>query len=235
MEIEIWSDVVCPWCFIGKRRLESALERFEHRDAVHVHWRAFELDPTAPARREGDYVTRLAEKYGTDRPQAQQMVDTMTETAAREGLDFRFDLAEPGNTFDAHRLLHLAGERGCQDAVKERLLLATFTQGEPIGDRDTLVRLAAEAGLDAQEARDVLVAGTYADQVRAEEALAQQFGASGVPFFVVDRRYGVAGAQPAGVLLEVLDKAWADSHPAPLITVGAGPTAPGCEGESCAV
>ena len=152
---------------------------------------------------------RLAEKYGTDLAAAQQMIDTMTAQAAAEGLDFRFDRAVRANTFDAHQVIHLAGLRGVQDAVKERLLRAYFTEGEAVGDRDTLVRLAAEAGLDAEEVRAVLDERRYASDVRSDEAEAAAIGIRGVPFFVVDRKYGVSGAQPADVLLQVLQQAWA--------------------------
>jgi predicted DsbA family dithiol-disulfide isomerase len=228
MRIDIWSDVVCPWCYIGKRRLETALADFPGE--VEVHWHAFELDPSAPVTAEGSYEERLAAKYGRSLADAAEMTASMTATAATEGLEFRFDRARPGNTFDAHRLLHLAGERGVQDALKERLLRATFTEGEPIADRKTLVRLAAEVGLDADEARRVLADGTYAAEVRADEAQAAQLRITGVPFFVVDQRYGVSGAQPAEVLRQALDRAWSES--APLQVVGGGP---GCEGDACAV
>jgi len=231
MRIDIWSDVVCPWCYVGKRRLEAALASFPARDRVEVHWHAFELDPGAPAHREGSYDEHLASKYGRSLEQAAEMTASMAATAAADGLDFRFDRAQPGNTFDAHRLLHLAGLRGVQDAVKERLFRATFTDGEPIGDRETLVRLGAEAGLDADEARAVLASDAYAAEVRADEQQAAQLGISGVPFFVVDGRYGVSGAQPADVLRQVLDRAWNES--APLEVVGTG--GPGCEGDACAV
>jgi predicted DsbA family dithiol-disulfide isomerase len=230
MRIDIWSDVVCPWCYVGKRRLEAALAAFPARDSVEVQWHAFELDPGAPATREGSYEERLAEKYGRSLAEAAQMTASMTETAAAEGLDFRFDRARPGNTFDAHRLLHLAGLRGVQEDVKERLFRATFTEGEPISDPATLVRLVAEAGLDADEARAVLASDAYADEVRADEQQAAQLRISGVPFFVFDGKYGVSGAQPAEVLRQVLDRAWAES--APLEVVGSGP---GCEGDACAV
>ena len=233
MRVEIWSDVVCPWCYVGKRRFEQALASFPHRDEVEVVWRSFELDPQAPAERVGDYAEMLATKYGVPVERGQEMIDTMTAAAAQDGLDFRFDRARVGNTFDAHRLLHLAAQRGVQDAVKERLMLATFTQGEPIGDADTLVRLVGEAGLDADEARAVLSDGRYTDEVRADERDAQRFGITGVPFFVVDRTYGVSGAQPAEVLRSVLDKAWTDSRPVQLVPTGG--SAPGCDGDSCAV
>ena len=230
MRIDIWSDVVCPWCWIGKRRLESALAAFSGRHEVEVHWRAFELDPAAPASREGRYEERLAAKYGCSVREAEQMTANMTAVGAAQGVEFRFDRARPGSTFDAHRLLHLAGERGVQDAVKERLFRATFTEGEPISDRDALVRLGAEAGLDADEARRVLASDAYADEVRADEQQAAQLRITGVPFFVVDGKYGVSGAQPADVLRQVLERAWAES--APLQVVGGGA---GCEGDACAV
>jgi predicted DsbA family dithiol-disulfide isomerase len=228
MRIDIWSDVVCPWCYIGKRRLEAALDGFQGE--VDVHWHAFELDPSAPTSAPGSYEERLAAKYGRSLADAAEMTASMTATAAADGLDFRFDTAKPGNTFDAHRLLHLAGERGVQDAVKERLFRATFSEGEAISDPATLVRLGVEAGLDADEARQVLADGTYGDEVRADEAQAAQLRISGVPFFVVDQRYGVSGAQPAEVLRQVLDRAWNES--APLQVAGGGP---GCEGDACAV
>ncbi len=233
MKIEIWSDVVCPWCYVGKRRLEQALAAFPHRDEVEVVWRSFELDPQAPSERTGDYAALLAAKYGFSLERGQQMVDTMTATAAQDGLDFRFDRARVGNTFDAHRLLHLAAERRVQDAVKERLMRATFTDGEPVGDVETLVRLGAEAGLDADEARDVLASDRYADEVRADELQARAYGISGVPFFVVDGRYGVSGAQPAAALREVLETAWTESRAVTLVP--AGSAAPGCDDDSCAV
>lgn len=230
MQIEVWSDVACPWCYIGKRRLEAALARFDHRDEVTVTWRAFELDPSAPAERPGAYVDLLAGKYGTSRQQAQVMIDTMRDTARGEGLDFRFDRSRPGNTFDAHRLIHLAGERGVQDAVKERLLAAYLTEGASVADQATLVRLAGEAGLDPREVETVLASGAYAGEVRAEEAEAMELGISGVPFFVIDRRFAVPGAQSPDVLLATLERAWARR---PVLAVVGGETGPGCDGDTC--
>jgi predicted DsbA family dithiol-disulfide isomerase len=219
VRVEVWSDVVCPWCYIGKRRLEEALDRFEHGDEVEVVWRSFELDPTAPRARDGDYATRLATKYRIPVAEAVAMIDRMTRTGDDAGVDLRFDLARPGNTFDAHRLLHLAGDRGVQGRLKERLMAATFTEGQPIGDRDTLVRLAAEAGIDEEEARGALAGDAYADDVRADERQARAFGIDAVPFFVLDRRFGVPGAQPADVLVGALEQAWAAAE------AGAGPEA----------
>lgn len=232
MKVEIWSDVVCPWCYIGKRNFEAALEGFEHRDEVEVVWRAFELDPGAPAHREGPYAERLARKYRTSLDEAQGMVDRMTQAAAAVGLDFRFDLAQPGNTFDAHRVIHLAATRGRQDEMKERLLRATFTEGEATGDVAVLVRLATEVGLDATEVTDALATGAFTEEVRAEEAEAAQLEITGVPFFVVDRAFGISGAHPPEALRRILDKAWAASHPPALLISGTG-GAPGCDGDAC--
>lgn len=215
VKVEIWSDVVCPWCAIGRRRFATALAGFAHRDDVQVRWRSFELDPAAPREREGERAAHLAGKYDVSLEAARRMEDRMAATAAEDGLRFRFDLARDGNTFDAHRLLHLAWETGgaaLQDAVKDRLLRAAFTDGEPVGDPDTLVRLVAGAGLDADAARAVLDGDRYAEDVRADEALARRYGISAVPFFVVDDRYGISGAQPVEVLGQALDRAWADGH-----------------------
>jgi predicted DsbA family dithiol-disulfide isomerase len=233
MRVEIWSDVVCPWCYVGKRRFEQALASFPHRDEVEVVWRSFELDPSAPAERSGSQAEHLAAKYGLSPQRAQEMLDTMTATAAVDGLDFRFDRMRGGSTFDAHRLLHLAAEHGLQGELKERLLHATFTEGAPVADQETLVALAVEVGLGEDEVRDVLRSSRFADEVRADQRDAQRFGITGVPFFVVDRTYGVSGAQPADVLRSVLDKAWQDSRPVQLVTTGG--TGPGCEGDACAV
>ena len=236
MKVEIWSDVVCPWCYIGKRRFEAALARFAHRDDVDVVWRSFELDPTAPALREVDNAERLAAKYGMTRQQAVDSQARLTQTAAAEGLTFRFDVTRSGNTFNAHRLLHLASERGLQDAVKERLMQAYFAEGEPIGDAEALVRLVAEVGISSTEARAVLSSDQYSDDVRAEEREAAELGINGVPFFVIDRRYGVSGAQPADILLQALEQAWADSHPSLVLTpVGVGASDAACTDDTCAI
>jgi predicted DsbA family dithiol-disulfide isomerase len=236
LNVEIWSDVVCPWCYIGKRRFESALARFPHRAEVEVVWRSFELDPTAPARREVDNAERLAAKYGMSREQAVESQTRLTQTAAQEGLQFRFDVSKSGNTFNAHRLLHLARERGKQDEAKERLMRAYFSEAEPIGDVDTLVRLVAEVGISPAEAQAVLSGDDYTEEVRAEEREATELGISGVPFFVIDRRYGVSGAQSPDILLQALEQAWADSHPNLVLTPVGAPTADAtCTDETCAI
>jgi predicted DsbA family dithiol-disulfide isomerase len=211
LTVEIWSDVVCPWCYLGKRRFEAALAGFEHRDAVEVIWRSFELDPDAPRSQDQSAAETLAAKYGMTVEQAEATHAQMTELAASEGLEYHFDRARRGNTFDAHRLLHLAAARGLQGEAKERLMRGYFTDGEPIGDRDALVRLVAEAGVDAEEARTALAGDAYADAVRADEELARRIGIRGVPFFVLGRRYGISGAQPADALLQALEQAWTET------------------------
>jgi predicted DsbA family dithiol-disulfide isomerase len=208
MNVEIWSDIACPWCYVGKRRFEAALAGFEHRDEVTVTWRSFELDPAAPRERPVDGAAHLAEKYGTTRERALEMHAHMTEVAAGEGLDFRFDLARGGNTFDANRLLHLAAEHGIQDAVKERFMRAYLTEGRPIGDSETLEELAVEAGLPRQEVAELLAGDRYAADVREDERTASAFGIHAVPFFVVDRSLGASGAQPPEVLAEMLRQGW---------------------------
>jgi predicted DsbA family dithiol-disulfide isomerase len=209
LTIDVWSDIVCPWCAIGKRRLEQALAKFPHANDVEVTWRAFELDPSAPAVREGDNVARLGEKYGRSRAEALAMLQRMDETAAKDGLEFHLTTARSGNTFDGHRVLHLAAERGLQGVVKERLMQGYMRDGEPIGEHAVLVKLASEAGLDAEEVRAVLASDRYAREVREEEDAARSLGISGVPFFVLGGKYAVSGAQPADVMLAALEKAWA--------------------------
>ena len=235
LRVEVWSDVVCPWCYIGKRRFEAALARFEHRDDVELVWRSFELDGSAPpsSDEQGSYAERLASKYGCSITEAQVMIDNMTVTAAQEGLDFRFDLARPGNTFDAHRLLHLALEHGQQNELKERLDAATFTEGSPASDHSALRALATQVGLPEVEVDAVLTSDRYSDAVRADEAQARAYGISGVPFFVIDGRYGISGAQPADTVLQTLDKAWSERPP--LTLVAQEGSSPSCEGGACAV
>jgi predicted DsbA family dithiol-disulfide isomerase len=211
LTVEIWSDVVCPWCYIGKRRFEAALGRFAHGDDVEVTYRSFELDPDAPARNPGTGAARLAEKYGVSLEEAQAMNDRVTGIAAEDGLEYHLDIARGGNTFDAHRILHLAAAHGVQAAVKERLMQAYFSEGEPISDPETLVRLAASAGVPDAEARDVLAGDRFAAEVREDEQFGAQLGIRGVPFFVLGRRYGLSGAQPTDVLLGALEQAWEET------------------------
>jgi predicted DsbA family dithiol-disulfide isomerase len=208
VNVEIWSDVACPWCFIGKRRFEAALARFEHRDEVQVIWRSFELDPTAPLEYKGELAAHLAEKYGMSVEEARARQQQLVELAAAEGADFRFDLARRARTFDAHRLVHLAAAHGLGDAMKERLLLAYFTEGKLVSDPETLAALAAEVGLPEAEARETLAGERYADEVRDDEGTARALGISAVPTFVVDRALAASGAHPADDLLRLLREGW---------------------------
>ena len=204
MHVEIWSDIACPWCYVGKRRFEAALERFDGAEDVEVRWRSFELDPTAPAARERSGAEHLAEKYGMSVDEARARQQHLRDMAAGDGLDMRFDRTRGGNTFDGHRVLWLAAEHGLQTEMKERLMRAHHTEGELVSDHDTLVRLAAEVGLPEEETRAMLASDRFADAVRDDEATARGFGINAVPTFVVDRRVAVSGAQPPEVLLELL-------------------------------
>jgi predicted DsbA family dithiol-disulfide isomerase len=228
MHVEIWSDIACPWCYVGKRRFAAALAAFEHRDEVRVTWRSFELDPAAPRVRDVDCATHLAQKYGTSREQALAMQQRMTAVAAGEGLEFRFDLARGGNTFDAHRLLALAAAHGAQDAMKERLMRAYLTEGAVIGDPAVLERLALEVGLPAGDVREVLAGDRFAAEVREDERVAAALGIHAVPFFVVDRALGAAGAQPPEVLGELLRRGWEAQAAVPVVAGGEACGPDGC-------
>jgi predicted DsbA family dithiol-disulfide isomerase len=210
LSVEVWSDIACPWCYVGKRRLETAIRQFPHADSVVVSWHAFELDPSAPAVRDPlqSYAERIAKKYGSSVAHTDAMIQRMVDIAAAEGLPFDFQRIRPGNTFQAHRLLHLAKQHGLQDALKERLLRGYLCEGAAIGDDATLLRLAGEVGLDVDAAPALLSTDLYAAEVRADEAEARTLGVDGVPFFLIGRRYAVAGAQPAELLLRALTKAW---------------------------
>lgn len=228
MRVDVWSDVVCPWCYIGKRRLEAALARFPERERVEVVFHSFELDPSSPKQSTMPLGELLAKKYGMSRAQADQMQARVTGVAAEDGLEFHLDEAAPENTLDAHRVLHLAAARGKQAAVKEALMRAYFTEGRRVGDPATLHAVAVEAGLDAEEVRGTLADPTaYAEAVRADQARARQYGITGVPFFVIAEKYGVSGAQPAETLLAALSRAWTERPP----EAGAGEV---CDDDGCA-
>lgn len=201
MKIEIWSDVVCPWCYIGKRRLERALDGLEEElGEVEVLWRSFELDPTAPVEQPEPLDESLATKYGMSVEQAAEMMAQMARVGADEGLTLDFARARPGNTLDAHRLLHLAATHGLQSEMKERLLQAYMTEGRRVSERSELVALAGEVGLDRQDVAAVLESDRFVEEVRGDERRAREIGVRGVPFFLIDERGAVSGAQPVDVL-----------------------------------
>ncbi|MGH9301047.1 MAG: DsbA family oxidoreductase [Acidimicrobiales bacterium] len=213
MKVEIWSDVVCPWCYIGKRRFERALDGFQDSSKVEVVWRSFELDPRAPKIRGGDPVEGLARKYGITRDQATEAQARLTTLAGEEGLDLHLDQARSGNTFDAHRLLHLARKSGLQGALKERMLAAYFGEGRSIGDPDTLVSLAGDVGIASEEVSEVLDGEAFGAEVRSDETEAEELGVTGVPFFLFDRKYMIPGAQPVEVFATTLAKALIATNP----------------------
>ncbi|MGW5200485.1 DsbA family oxidoreductase [Streptomyces spiralis] len=235
MRVEIWTDIACPWCYVGKARFDKALAAFPHRDQVEVVHRSFELDPH---RAKGDVtpvLTMLTRKYGMSEAQAQAGEDNLGAQAAAEGLEYRTRGRDHGNTFDMHRLLHFAEEQGRQTALLDALYRANFAEERSVfteGD-ERLVELAVAAGLDADAVRAVLADPTaYADEVRADEREAAQLGATGVPFFVLDRKYGVSGAQPAEVFTQALNQAWGERSPLTLLDDGG---AEACGPDGCAV
>jgi predicted DsbA family dithiol-disulfide isomerase len=234
MKVEIWSDIACPWCYIGKRRFESALSQFEHRDQVEIEWRSFQLDPTAPRISNESHDDHLAKKFRMSSEQIVKMNEQMIGLANEEGLTYHFEQIKQANTFDGHRLIHLAKAHGLQGEMKERLMHAYWTEGVALWDVDALVKLAVEVGLDADEARTTLESDAYADEVRADVRRAQSLNISGVPFFVVDEKYGVSGAQPSEVFSKVLTQTWAESHPL-INIVGTSQDAGMCDDGRCAI
>ncbi|GHB06190.1 DSBA oxidoreductase [Streptomyces tendae] len=234
MRVEIWSDIACPWCYVGKARFEKALAAFPHRDGVEVVHRSFELDPGRAKDDVQPVLTMLTAKYGMSQAQAQAGEDNLGAQAAAEGLDYRTRDRDHGSTFDMHRLLHLAKERGRHEALLDAFYRGNFADERSVFNDDArLVELAVGAGLDAEEVRAVLAdPDAYADAVRADEREAAQLGATGVPFFVLDRAYGVSGAQPAEVFTRALTQAWGERTPLKLVEDG---DAQVCGPDGCAV
>ncbi|WP_200301362.1 DsbA family oxidoreductase [Streptomyces adelaidensis] len=238
MRVEIWSDIACPWCYVGKARFEKALAAFPHRDGVEVVHRSFELDPGRAKDDIQSVLTMLTKKYGMSQAQAQAGEHNLREQAAAEGLDYRAEARDHGSTFDMHRLLHFAKEQGRQSELLQALYRANFVEERSVyADADTyLIQLAVEAGLDESAARGVLDdPAAYADVVRADEREAAELGANGVPFFVLDRKYGVSGAQPAEVFERALAQAWGERPPLKLVTTAGAEDAEACGPDGCAV
>src|SRR5205085_433343 len=222
MKVEIWSDVVCPFCYIGKRRFEKALEGFEAKDKVEVEWRSFQLDPDleyVPGESVHEY---LGKRKGTSAADGKRMNDAMTAMAKEVGLEYNFDKAIINNTFNAHRLLHFAKEKGVQNEMKERLFRAYYTEGKNVGDIDTLAQLGEELGLQAEEIRTVLQSDKYAQDVLIDQYKAQQIGANGVPFYVFNNKYAVSGAQPSELFAQVLEKVWEEEKSVLITEQGGG-------------
>lgn len=230
MKVEFWSDIVCPWCYIGKRRFEKALSLFEHGSEVEVIWRSFELDPSTP-RHIGDFTDSLSKKMGKSHEEVSQMMAQITTLAAKDGLDYRFDLMKSGNTFDAHRLIHHAATQGLVEEVSEQLYHAYFTEGLPVGDVDALVQVAVKAGLEETETLQILASDKYSEEVRSDESRAHSLNVRGVPFVLANEKYTISGAQPTEVFLDALRQAWNDAHP---ITVVGG-TGNSCDDGNCII
>ncbi len=236
MKVEIWSDYACPFCYIGKQRLETALEQFSNKDDVEVVYKSFELDPNAPRKVEHDVHDMLSAKYGMSREQAISMNNNLGAQAKEAGLTFQFDTLQLTNTFDAHRLSHYASKQGKMNQMAEELFKAYFTDSRHLGDHETLVELGVKIGLERDEVDGLLSSEDYAAQVRADEEEARLLGVTGVPFFVIDRKYAISGAQSSGAFLQTLEKAWEESRSLQVLGApGAGDGADGCGDGSCSV
>ncbi|PRZ26106.1 DsbA family oxidoreductase [Flavobacterium granuli] len=233
LKIQIWSDIMCPYCYIGKRRIEAALEQFKHKNAVEIEWKSFQLDANFVAS-EGDNLTEhLAEKYGKDKKWAQEMMDNMTQNAKNAGLDFHFEKAVMANSFDAHRLLHLAKKFQLGNELKELLFKAYLTDGKNIGDLATLKELGIQAGLDAAAIDDVLQSDAYATNVKQDIEMAQNIGVQGVPFFVLDNKYAISGAQHVDTFVQTIEKVWQEGQFDSKITVINTPSEGSCDINGC--
>lgn len=230
MKIEIWSDIVCPFCYIGKRRFEEALASFEGKENLEIEWKSFQLNPNTVTDTETSVHQNLANHKGISVEHAKQMGDQVSSMAKDVGLDYDFDKAVVANTLNAHRLLHFAKTKNLQNEMKERLLKAYFTEGHNVDDTDTLMSLGSQVGLDPQEIKEMLVSESYKEEVRHDIYEAQQLRIQGVPFFVFNRKYGISGAQQAEAFTQTLDKSyseWAqESNQSPLVTI---------QGDSCDV
>lgn len=213
MRIDIWSDVVCPFCYLGKKRFEAALDTWPHADQVEVVWHSFELDPAAPRETEGTLADNIAKKYSTSIEQSEAAQAAIAEQFGAAGSTFNWQIAKPGNTLGAHRAIHLGATKGKGEEVMAAMMRGYFTEGAAIGDREAIVRLAASAGLDETEVREALDSDAFTDAVRQDEAAAQRIGISGVPFFVFDDRLAVSGAQPTELFTRALNQAWDSQAP----------------------
>ena len=235
LAVDIWSDIACPWCFIGKRRFEKALDTLPFKDQVDVVWHSYQLDPSLPEHYDGTEAEYLSQMKGMPAGQVAQMLAHVAEQAAGEGLDYDFDALRPANSFTAHRLLHLAKEHGKAGELKEALLSAHFEKGLDTNAHQVLRSLGEEAGLPAADVVRVLESDDYADGVKADFAQARALGVTGVPFFVLDMKYGVSGAQPSELFAQALTQAWDEKQGAGLTLVNAndGGASAGADGEVC--
>ncbi|MDM5277439.1 DsbA family oxidoreductase [Paenibacillus silvae] len=237
MNIEIWSDIACPFCYIGKQNLEKALEGLPYKDKINIEYKSFELDPSASAYDGTSFADKLAPKFG-GREQAKEFMSHLTQQANSVGLSFQLDSLKPTNTLDAHRLLKWAKTKGKETMLNEKLLVAHFTESRDVGDYNTLADIAEAVGLDREEALGMLnTKDLYADQVRNDQNEARRVGISGVPFFIFNQKYAVSGAQPTESFSQVLEKVWEEEHPAAKFEMLSDETSSEglCTDEGCAI
>lgn len=212
LKVQIWSDVMCPFCYIGKRKIEEAITQFENKDSVEIEWKSFELDPSFVAAPNESIADHLADKYGRDIDWAQSMLENTTQTAKSNGLDFHFEKAILANSLNAHRLLHLAKKNNRSNELEELLFKAYFTEGKNVNDWNTLQKIGQEAGLNIDEIKQLIETEIFTKEVRADQQEAQALGVTGVPFFVFDNKYAVSGAQPTDIFLKTLEKTWEEGN-----------------------
>ena len=218
MKIEVWSDFVCPFCYIGKRRLEQALNQFPHKEQVDIEFKSFELDPNSKTYSGKSIHEAIAKKYGISNEEAKKANSDIGQQAASIGLDFNFDEMKPTNTFDAHRLAKFAKSKGLEATITENLLYAYFTESKNVSDHDTLADIAKNSGLNRTEALNVLQdKQAFANDVRMDEAVAQQYGISGVPYFIINQKYAISGAQPHDTFVNALQKVWDEENATPIL------------------
>ena len=233
MKVEIWSDVMCPFCYIGKRKFENALAQFPHKDDIEVEWKSFQLDPsivTDPSKTVHEF---LSERKGISPQRAKEMNDYVTNIALQVGLEYKFDKAVVANSFDAHRFSHLAKKHGLQNEAEEKLFKAYFTEGKNTADVETLVKIGAEIGLEEDEIRNTLAGDDFSDEVKNDIYMAQQIGINGVPFFVLDNKYAISGAQESTTFLAALNQAWTEHKPVKVLTPHDSEDGAFCSPESC--
>ncbi len=233
LKVQIWSDVMCPFCYIGKRRMEEALQLFDHKDAVEIEWKSYQLDANFVASPDDNTVDHLAEKYGKGRDWAETMVENTTQHAKTVGLDFHFEKAILANSFNAHRLSHLAKKHNLGNDLEELLFKAYFTEGKDVNDLNILTELGLEVGLEAEEIKEVLYSDAYANDVKQDIKVANEIGVQGVPFFVFDNKYAISGAQPATAFLQTLEKVWEEGKFDSKVTVLNTSTENSCDINGC--
>jgi predicted DsbA family dithiol-disulfide isomerase len=233
LKIQIWSDIMCPYCYLGKRRIEGALQKFKHQDAVEIEWKSFELDPSFKASKDDNIIDHLAVKYRKDKEWAREMVDNMTQNAKNSGLDFYFDKAILANSHNAHRLLHLAKKHKVANQLKEILFKAYLTNGKDVNNLDTLSALGQEVGLKKEVVDEVLNSNLYDEEVLNDIAVAQQIGIQGVPFFVFDNKYAISGAQHEQTFLQTLEKVWEEGSFTKKVTELGDANGERCDVEGC--